>query len=74
MAGDEMAVFCDDQVRLDEIGAEIDGKLVSRQGVLRQIAAGAAMGDDDGLFAGKRREGFVTACRRQIRRHTGDPE
>src|SRR5262249_20128419 len=41
-----------DQIRFDEVGALHHGKRIRRQGVLGQIAARAAMCNQDGLSAG----------------------
>ena len=43
MAGDQYAVPGRDQVRLDRIGAKIDGPLVGLEGVFRQVARRTAM-------------------------------
>jgi len=45
VAGDDMAVTGHHQVRLDVVGALENGQSIGGQGVLRYIAAGAAMGD-----------------------------
>ena len=49
VAGHQAAVPGDHQVRLDEVGAQLDGQLVGGQGVLGAVAAGPAVADDDGL-------------------------
>jgi hypothetical protein len=43
----ELVVLGGDQVRLDVVGAQLDGVPVGRQGVLRPVAGGAAVADDD---------------------------
>ncbi|MNE64039.1 hypothetical protein D3C80_1594240 [compost metagenome] len=47
-----MAVAGHDQVRLDEVGALFDGQFIGRAGVLRPLARGAAVGDDERLGGG----------------------
>src|SRR5262249_41059710 len=49
VAGDEVAVFGRHQVRLDEVGAELNGEGVALQRVRRQIAMRPAMTDDERL-------------------------
>jgi hypothetical protein len=49
VAGDEDVILRRDQVRLDEIGAQLDRQLIGRERVLGPVAAGATMGDHDGM-------------------------
>jgi hypothetical protein len=53
MAGHEHAVLGSDQVGLNEIGAHLDGALVTFERVVRQVARGAAVADDQRLVAGQ---------------------
>ena len=46
---DEDAVAADDEVGLDQLGAEVDGELVAGGRVLRPVGRGAAVADDHGL-------------------------
>ena len=53
VAGDEVAVLGGDEVRLDVVGAELDGALVALERVVGQVARGAAMaGHERELVAG----------------------
>src|SRR5262245_50636276 len=47
MAGDEVAVHGRHQVRLDEVGAQLDGEGVALQRVRRQVAVRAAVTDNE---------------------------
>ena len=47
--GDEHAVLGRDEVGLDEVGAHPGGELVGGQGVLRSVAGGPAVADDERL-------------------------
>ncbi len=49
VAGDQHAVLGAHQVGLDVVGALFDGQPVGGQGVLRHVAGGAALGDQQGL-------------------------
>src|SRR5262245_36653173 len=49
MAGNEVAVPGRHQVRLDEVGAELDGEGVTLQRVRRQVAVRAAVTDNERL-------------------------
>jgi hypothetical protein len=62
---DERTVAADDDVGLDQVGAEVDGQLEAGGGVLRALRRGAAVTDDDGTG----RAGRPDWCRRRDRAH-----
>ncbi len=49
VAHDQDAVTGGDEVRLDDVGAQLRPERIGRQGVLRQVARGAAVGDHERL-------------------------
>jgi len=48
VAGDQVPVLGRHQVRLDEIGTELDGERIALERVRRQVAVRAAMADHQG--------------------------
>ena len=48
VAGDQVAVLGGHEVRLDVVGPQLDGQRIGLQGVLGQVARGAAVADDQG--------------------------
>ena len=57
VARDQVAVLRRHEVRLDEIGAQLDGERVAFQRVVGQVARGAAMADDERRVAPRLGEG-----------------
>jgi hypothetical protein len=50
VAGDQVAVLGRDEIGLDVVGAELDRQGVALERVVGQIAGGAAVADDEGLL------------------------
>jgi hypothetical protein len=54
VAGDQDTVLGHDEIRLDEVRPHADGHRIGFEGMFREIAAGSAMGDDQGGLTGQR--------------------
>jgi len=50
MTRDQNAVACADKIRLDEVGAERNGEFVAGERMLRPVAGGASVADDERTF------------------------
>ena len=48
VAGDQVTILRQHQIRFDEVRTLVNGERIRRQRVLRQVAGGAAVADDDG--------------------------
>jgi hypothetical protein len=72
VAVDHHAVLGQHEVGLDEVGALLDGRLVGFEGVLRQDARGAAVGDHQRLGAGQGLEAGLSSLPPQACRKAAD--